>query len=228
MYHGIHDVEFLDAYFESTKGGAVEDVSWRFAGYLEVAHLAHIASRDWQLFWNGKLGGTLKEPLMYGTFFQSFSAFAFETGSTTTVLTYALTCLPQLITIYGRLYRGKQKWPFHVITKCEAIPDEKEQLGKFRPRSDLLVSKSNLPRLLVEVNSNPRQTWPEDLVRMLLTGAAVVRIANRLLDRFMATKNYVLCAIYVWDNGEVTRYSLFQEFNTPEVCWTSYITNLAG
>ena len=44
----------------------------------------------------------------------------------------------------------------------------------------------------------------------------------------MATKNFVLCAIYVWDSGEVTRYSLSQELNTPVVCWTLYLTKLAG
>jgi hypothetical protein len=89
--------------------------------------------------------------------------------------------------------------------KCETIQDEKEQLRKFRPRSDLLVSKSNLPRLLVEVNSKPKKDRPEDLVQMLLTGAAIVRFANRFLDRFRATKNFVLCAMYVWNSGEVTR-----------------------
>jgi hypothetical protein len=59
---------------------------------------------------------------------------------------------------------------------------------------------------------------PEDLVRMLLMGAAIVRFANRFLDRFMADKNFVLCALYVWDGGEATRCSLFQELNRPEVC----------
>jgi hypothetical protein len=53
---------------------------------------------------------------------------------------------------------------------------------------------------------------------MLLTGATIVRFANRFLDRFMADKNFVLCALYVWDIGEVTRYSLFQELHEPEVC----------
>jgi len=80
----------------------------------------------------------------------------------------------------------------------------------------------------VEVDSKPRQKWPEDLVRMLLTGGAVVRVANRFMGRFKAFKCFVLCAMYVWDNGAVTRYSLFQELNNPEVCWTPYITKLAG
>jgi len=133
-------------------------------------------------------------------FFQNFAYGSFQMRSTSAALT------------------GNQQWPFHVITKCEAIPDEKERFRKFKPRSDLLVSKSNLPRLLVEVNSKPRQNWPEDLVQMLLTGAAVVRLANRFLDRrFMAAKNFVLCAIYVWDAGEVSRYLLSEELYNPVV-----------
>jgi hypothetical protein len=84
----------------------------------------------------------------------------------------------------------------------------------------------------VEVNSNPSkerpEERPEDLVRMLLTGAAIVRFANGFLNRFMATKDFVLCAIYIWEDGEVSRYSLYQEPNNPEVCWTLYITKLAG
>jgi hypothetical protein len=49
--------------------------------------------------------------------------------------------------------------------------------------STLLVtySKSNLPRLLVEVNSKPKKEGPEEtLIWMLLTGAAsIVRFANK-------------------------------------------------
>jgi hypothetical protein len=112
--------------------------------------------------------------------------------------------------------------------KCDTIEDEKEQFRKYRPRSDLLISKSNFPRLLVEVNSKPETNRPEDLVRMLLTGAAIVRFANAFLDRFKANKNFVLCAIYLWVNGQVTRFLLFQELNNPAVCWTSSITKLAG
>jgi len=97
-----------------------------------------------------------------------------------------------------------------------AVPTNRveDQLRTFQPRSGLFVSKSYLPRLLVEVNSKPKQDRPEDLVQMLLCGAAIVRIANGFLDRFMEAKNFVLMAMYIWDDGRVTRYSLFQG---PEV-----------
>jgi hypothetical protein len=45
---------------------------------------------------------------------------------------------------------------------------------------------------------------------MLTTGAFIVRFANRFLKPFCDEKNFVLCAIFIWDNGNATRYSLFQ------------------
>jgi hypothetical protein len=63
---------------------------------------------------------------------------------------------------------------------------------------------------------------------MLLTGAAIVRFANRFLDTFMAKEDFVLLAIYIRDNGKVSRYSLFQVLNNPVVCWALYITKLEG
>lgn len=156
-----------------------------------------------------------------------FHDFACQRGPTTTILTYALTYLPSLITIHRRFYKGKQPWPLPLITKCETIPDENDQFRLFTPHSGLLVSKSTLPRLLVEVGSESKKNWPEDLVRMVLTGATIVRFANGSLDRFMATEpeNFVLCAILgQWSS----RYSLYQELNNREVCRTSYITKLAG
>jgi hypothetical protein len=80
--------------------------------------------------------------------------------------------------------------------ECKDKQPVYEQLRQYQPRSDLLVLKPNLPRLLVEVNSKPQKEWPEDLVRMLLLGGAIVRFANKFVDRFMEKKNFVLFAIY--------------------------------
>jgi hypothetical protein len=44
----------------------------------------------------------------------------------------------------------------------------------------------------------------------------------------MADKNFVLCAMYIWDTGKVTRYPLFPDSYNPEVYWTLFITNLGG
>ncbi|KAH9983543.1 kinase-like domain-containing protein [Russula compacta] len=67
--------------------------------------------------------------------------------------------------------------------KCEIVENVKEQLRTFRPCSDFMISKSNLPRLLIEVNSKEAEEWPEDLVRLLLMGATVVRFSNEFVDR---------------------------------------------
>jgi len=61
---------------------------------------------------------------------------------------------------------------------------------------------------------------------MLLIGAAVVRFANKFLHRFK--REFVLFALCIRDDGEVSRYSLFQERNAKSVCWTSYIPEPAG
>jgi hypothetical protein len=59
----------------------------------------------------------------------------------------------------------------------------------------------------VEVNLKPRKEFPEDLIWMLLMGAAVVCFANGHLDKFKVDKNFVLFAMYIWDDGKVFCYS---------------------
>jgi hypothetical protein len=112
--------------------------------------------------------------------------------------------------------------------KRENRQDKQGELRLFEPRSDLLILKSGLPRLLVEVNSRPRKKWPEDLIRMLLLGSAIVRLANNVLQEFMENRNFVLFTTYIWDQGDATRYLLYQDPDSSEVCWTLYITRLAS
>ncbi len=63
--------------------------------------------------------------------------------------------------------------------KCLNVADD-EQLRTYRPSSDFILLQSKLPRLLVEVKSKPKSDWPEDLVGMLVMGAAVVHFANTI------------------------------------------------
>ena len=90
-------------------------------------------------------------------------------------------------------------------------PDEDKEPRKYNPRSDFLISHSSLPRLLVEVNSTSGNPSPVELIRMLTTGAFIVRFANRFLTAFHNKRNFVLCAIFIWDSGKATCYSLFQQ-----------------
>jgi hypothetical protein len=101
--------------------------------------------------------------------------------------------------------------------RCDAVQPE-DQIRKYKPHSDFLISKSNLPRLLVEVNSTPTKEWPPDLIRMLLMGAAVVRFANKFLDAYKNMQNFALCAMFIHDDGEVSHFTLFQDQNNKAVC----------
>ena len=96
---------------------------------------------------------------------------------------------------------------------------EDEETRKYNPRSDFLISHSKLPRLFVEVNSTSETCWPMDLVRMLTTGAFIVRFANHFSSAFRQEKNFVLCAIFIWDDGQATRYTLFQHDHDEAVCY---------
>jgi len=90
------------------------------------------------------------------------------------------TCsLPCLRSLQFIVYRGNFSWPFKLIMKCLNVADD-EQLRTYRPSSDFILLQSKLPRLLVEVNSKPKSDWPEDLVGMLVMGAAVVHFANTI------------------------------------------------
>jgi len=99
----------------------------------------------------------------------------------------------------------------------------------YKPRSNLLITKSSLPRLLVEVQVDltaMRENRPQELVRMLFQGAARVRFANTFLTAFQ--KDFALAAIFVWEDGRASRYALFQEQNYRVVCYTLYMNKLTG
>ena len=115
-----------------------------------------------------------------------------------------------------------------LIVQCAAnVPDD--DLRVYNPRSDFLLAKSTLPRLLVEVNSiSTTMDWPEDRIRMLLSGASIVRFTNKFLRTFQEDKKFVLVAIFIRQNGEAIRHTLFQRANVPSVCCTFYTSKLVG
>lgn len=91
------------------------------------------------------------------------------------------------------------------------------QVGKkyysYRPKSDFLLIKHDLPRLAVEVNSYAGDKAPADHHRLMLQGASTVRFANTSLDTFKKEKNFVFVAIFINSAGLVTRKLLFQNQN---------------
>jgi hypothetical protein len=73
--------------------------------------------------------------------------------------------------------------------------------------------RSELPRLIVEINSNgSNDDMPPDCIRMLLQGVFVVRVANTLAE-FKEKKDFVLVALYFHANGRASRYLLFEKDN---------------
>ncbi|KAI0245824.1 hypothetical protein BJV78DRAFT_1259964 [Lactifluus subvellereus] len=170
----------------------------RLAERLEVMHTAYVAFEGWETFWQGPLGPALKEHVANMIFFGCFVLNVPKGGVTTAQLNHT-------------------PWPFDLIMKRVAVPPMKEELRLYKPCSDVLVLKSTLPRLLVEVNSSQKKEWAPDLIRMLLQGAAVVRFANTFLDAFKEKKDFVLIAIFIRDDGKAIRYTLFQRQNARAV-----------
>src|SRR5712672_804192 len=109
--------------------------------------------------------------------------------------------------------------PFHLIAQRVDIQGRNDRLRKYHSHSDFLISKFNLPRMLVRVDSTPRRQWPTDLIRLLLEGATIVRFANTFLEAFRHARNFILCAVFIWDNGSAIRYTLFQDQDDPTVCY---------
>ena len=80
----------------------------------------------------------------------------------------------------------------------------------YRPRSDFLVLKFDLPRLAVEVNSYLPDRPPVGHHRIILQGASTVRFANKFLDAYKKERNFIFVAIFIGDTGLVDRYLLYQ------------------
>ncbi|KAH9963827.1 hypothetical protein BC827DRAFT_93003 [Russula dissimulans] len=154
-----------------------------------MLHISHIASFNLEKAW--KLDGyPLKGDAMDVIFFDPIVE-----NRTATVL-------------------QNESWPISIVVKCEGVKQNEvsnQELRKYCPRSDFLISNSSLPRLLVEANSTSETSWPADLIRMLTTGAFIVRFANNFVSPFCQEKSFVLCAIFIWDNGDATRYTLYQQ-----------------
>ncbi|KAI9437875.1 hypothetical protein F5148DRAFT_1021303 [Russula earlei] len=120
---------------------------------------------------------------------------------------------------------GHEPWPFDLIVKHENETGP-TQFRKYKPRSDFRLSKSRLPRLLVEVDSTSRvyddpNRKPVDLIRMLLAGAAVVRFANKFLESFKG-RDFVLVAVYITSKGVASRYTIFQDPDDPNSPFVYY------
>jgi hypothetical protein len=112
--------------------------------------------------------------------------------------------------------------------KRGGVQSTQGQLRTFKPRNALVILKSTLPRLLVDVQSTRDDDAPPELARMLLEGAAIVRFANMSLDTFKAKKDFILVAVFVWQDGRVFQYSLFQRQHDNSVRCSLYMSEQTG
>ncbi|KAH9045225.1 hypothetical protein EDB85DRAFT_2270263 [Lactarius pseudohatsudake] len=106
---------------------------------------------------------------------------------------------------------GQESWPFSFVIKVGEV------YHTYRPKSDFLALKFDLPRMAVEVNStSPGQSAVDQ--HLMIQGASIVRFANTTLDTYKNEKNFVFVAIYISGNGQADRYVLYQRKGSDEVC----------
>ncbi|KAH8998393.1 hypothetical protein EDB92DRAFT_1941237 [Lactarius akahatsu] len=118
---------------------------------------------------------------------------------------------PSSITPRLSVKLGQESWPFSLIIKVD------ELYHVYKPESDFLVLKFDLPRMAVEVNSTLLGQSAVDHHRMMIQGASVVRFANTTLDTYKNEKNFVFVAIYISGNGQADRYLLYQKKGSNQV-----------
>jgi hypothetical protein len=106
-------------------------------------------------------------------------------------------CYCSIIYSGGYICCSRGDWPFKLIVSVESERNE----CCCTPRSDFHVSIDRLVHLLVEVQSEHNQA---DRYRMLLQAACVARLGRQFYDSF------IVVALYIENNGRVTRYFLFQ------------------
>jgi hypothetical protein len=65
---------------------------------------------------------------------------------------------------------------------------------------------------------------------MLLSAASVVRFSNKFLEQFQTKGQFVLVAMFIEQNGEATRYLLYQLENDSDqaVCCAFNTSKLMG
>ena len=222
----IRDSASRAAYIGS--GEVSTDHRPREAGLGEVMQIGEIASQEWQTLWLGPYGRDLKEDAANSLVFHPFILRVPRGGKISAQLC-VLICISSLIETKRRLYRGRTPLPLQLIVQRAAnVPDD-DDLRVYNPRSDFLLAMSTLPRLLVEVNSTGMGIdWPEDLIRMLLSGASIVRFTNKFLKPFREHKKFILVAIFIRNDGGASRYTMFQLEDNRSVCCTFCTSKLMG
>ncbi|KAH8976881.1 hypothetical protein EDB86DRAFT_2864191, partial [Lactarius hatsudake] len=171
-----------------------------FVGKDEVLHLGQISSlynaRHWSTLTDGQ-NRLFKEHDANWLFFYTIAnhILSLSAGDETPKVTAKL---------------GQESWPFTLVIKVDGV------YHKYRPKSDFLILKFDLPRMAVEVNSSSSERPAVDHHRLMLQGASVVRFANTL-DTYKNEKNFVFVAIFISGARQADRYVLYQKKDSDNV-----------
>ena len=107
----------------------------------------------------------------------------------------------------GYICCSRGNWPFGLTVTVES---EEKTKYRYTPRSDFHVSVDGLVHLMVEVQSERDE---KDRYRMLLQSACAARVGRKIYGR-----PFIVMALYIQNNGIVTRYLLFQGGDDTKVC----------
>ena len=99
---------------------------------------------------------------------------------------------------------SRTDWPSNIIVESEG------KKYRYRPRSYFYVSVDGLVHLIVEVQSERRES---DRYRMLLQAACAARLGHMCYD-----EPFIVMALYIENTGKVTQYLVFQRDDNRKVC----------
>lgn len=94
----------------------------------------------------------------------------------------------------------------------------KKECYMYRPRSDFLILKSDLPRVAVKTGSNSPGRAAMDHQCLMLQGASIIRFANTYLEAYKEKRDFVFVAIFISDVGQADRYLIYQTKCSDTVC----------
>ena len=97
-------------------------------------------------------------------------------------------------------------WPFPPFVRVG------EEYFTYRPRSDFLVLKFDLPRVAVEVDTLSQE---KDKHHLMVQAVSMVRYANTL-RAYKEKKSFIFVAIFISHKALAERYLLFQQGEEPQ------------
>ena len=182
-----------------------------------MEHITYFSSEGWYTFTTCRPQRPFREDLANSMFCHHFwlAIQILKNEKLSSYLCVRCRWLPHTRVTFS-FSRGFHTWPLAPFIACNPKLSRIDEYRKYCPRSDFLISTFSLPRLLIEVMSTDNNdSYPPDLVRMLLQGAFIVHFANTL-RAYKDKRSFVLVTVYMRGDGEATRYSLFQRWGKDE------------